>query len=150
MSYRLGRKSLSELNGVDDRLVDVVKLAIKYTSQDFSVHDGIRTIKEQEHLVDIGASHTMNSKHLIGEAVDLVPYINGKMRWEWEPIFKIAVAVKRAANELGVKLRWGGAWDVSFDESNQEPRQACDAYVVRRRAKGKRAFIDGPHFELDY
>lgn len=149
MSYRLGKKSLSELDGVDNRLVDIVKLAITYTKQDFTVHDGIRTLREQEHLVDIGASHTLRSKHLTGHAVDLVPYINGKLRWEWMPIFTITEAVKRAASELGVKIRWGGCWDVDdLCSSDQNPRQMCDGYVVRRKNIGKRAFIDGPHFEL--
>jgi peptidoglycan L-alanyl-D-glutamate endopeptidase CwlK len=42
----------------------------------------------------------MNSRHLIrsdgfGHAVDLVPWINGKPRWEWKPIYHIAAAVRR-------------------------------------------------------
>lgn len=148
MGYILGKRSLRELEGVDQRLVDVVKLAISYTDQDFSVHDGIRTVREQEILVEKGASHTMKSKHIIGEAVDLVPYINGRLRWEWEPIYTIATAVKRASRELGVNLRWGGCWDKCFTHSNKSPSQMVEAYVARRRSMGKRAFIDGPHYEL--
>lgn len=148
MGYRLGKRSLSELNGVDNRLVDVVRLAIQYTEVDFSVHDGMRTVKEQEHLVEIGASHTMKSKHLIGQAVDLVPYINGKLRWEWEPIYKIATAVRRAARELGVDLKWGANWGVNFTESDKHPRAVMDDYINYRRSKGLRPFCDGPHMEL--
>ncbi len=77
MGYRLGRRSLSRLEGVNDDLVTVVKYAIGVTKQDFSVICGLRTRKEQEALVAKGASQTMKSKHLGGYAVDLMAYIDG-------------------------------------------------------------------------
>jgi peptidoglycan L-alanyl-D-glutamate endopeptidase CwlK len=116
--------------------------------QDFAVHDGIRTMAEQQKLVASGASTTLNSRHLTGHAVDLVPVVNGKLRWEWDPIYTMADAVRIAAREKGVPLRWGGAWDVDFTASTQSPEDLVEDYVARRRAAGLRAFIDGPHFEL--
>lgn len=77
-----------------------------------------------------------------------MPYINGKLRWEWEPIYKIADAVRIAANELGTPIRWGGAWDLSFTETSDSPEDLVIDYVARRKKLGKKAFIDGPHFEL--
>lgn len=157
MAYHLGLRSRSELKNVHPDLVKVVKRAIKLTEQDFSVHDGIRTLAEQKRYVKRGVSKTLNSKHLrqrdgYGHAVDLVPYINGKLRWEWEPIYVIASAMHKAANELGVQLRWGGVWDRVFNDLSantpKRVRRAVDAYVARRRKAGRRAFIDGPHFEL--
>src|SRR5690349_9518194 len=76
----------------------------------FAVHDGKRTPEEQRILVQSGASQTMKSRHLTGHAVDLVPVINGKLRWEWPPIYQIARAMKQAALELSVPIRWGGCW----------------------------------------
>ena len=151
MTYYLGSGSLAELKGVKPELVAVVKRSIELTEQDFTVHDGLRTLEEQRRYVATGASTTMNSKHLTGDAVDLVPYINGKLRWEWPPIYKIAAAVAEAARELQVELRWGGVWDrklSSIEPSALAMEDAVDAYVARRRAAGRRAFIDGPHFEL--
>ena len=151
MTYVLGRKSLDELRGVDDRLQRVVHRAIHITEQDFSVHDGLRTEAEQAELVRRGASTTMNSKHLIGHAVDLVPYINGKLRWEWGPIYKIAAAVSIAAKSEAVALRWGGVWDRKLSDLPADYdglERAVAAYVARRKKAGKRAFIDGPHFEI--
>ncbi|MBD9355930.1 M15 family metallopeptidase [Methylomonas albis] len=147
-SFKLGEKSLKELNGVHTDLVAVVKRAIELSVQDFSVHDGIRTLEEQKELVRQGASQTLDSRHITGHAVDLVPYINGKLRWEWEPIYKIADAVRIAANELGIPIRWGGAWDVAFTETTDSPADLVADYVARRKKAGKKAFIDGPHFEL--
>lgn len=156
MSYSLGAASRRELAGVHPRLVAVVERAINLTTQDFTVHDGLRTEAEQRQLVARGTSRTMNSKHRrqadgYGHAVDLVPWINGRPRWEWPPIFRIAVAVRQAAEELGVPLRWGGVWDRQLTELPADAagiEQAVNAYVARRRAIGKTAFIDGPHYEL--
>lgn len=151
MTYSLGKSSLAELTGVHSDLVRVVKRAIEITACDFTVHDGIRTVEEQKRYVAEGVSKTMRSKHLEGCAVDLVPVINGKPRWEWPPIYRVAEAMHKAADECGVRLIWGGVWDHRLDElpafaSGLEA--AVAAYTARRRAMGKKAFIDGPHFEL--
>jgi len=156
MTYVLGRASLAELEGVHPQIVAVVRAAIQITTQDFSVHDGLRTAAEQAEYVRRGVSKTMASKHMrqadgYGHAVDLVPYINGQLRWEWKPIYQIARAVRVAAAERGVKLIWGGVWDRDFEKL--EPTAsgleiAVQNYTARRRAAGKSAFIDGPHFEL--
>lgn len=148
MAYKLGKKSLRELQGVKCELQMVVKRAIQLTTQDFSVHDGLRTVAEQKALVRRGASKTMRSKHLTGDAVDLVPYINGKLRWEWPAIYPIAEAVREAANEQGVKLVWGGVWDRIFTDTEAATEDLVIDYSNRRRADGKSAFIDGPHFQL--
>jgi len=148
MSFKLGTKSLNELVGVHPDLVVVVKRAIELTVQDFAVHDGIRTLEEQKRLVANGASQTLDSRHITGHAVDLVPVINGKLRWEWEPIYMIADAVRIAARQFGVPIRWGGAWDVAFTGSDESPEDLVLDYSARRRQAGKKAFIDGPHFEL--
>ena len=156
MTYTLGKKSLAELAGVHPRLIAVVKRAIEITEQDFSVHDGLRTETEQREYVRRGVSKTMNSKHMkqgdgFGHAVDLVPFINGQLRWEWKPIYTIAVAVRAAAIELDVPLIWGGVWDRDFETlpgSATEIENAVNSYVTRRRALGKTAFVDGPHWEL--
>jgi peptidoglycan L-alanyl-D-glutamate endopeptidase CwlK len=156
MAYSLGAKSQAELTGVHPQLVSVVQRAIQLTTQDFAVHDGLRTEAEQRELVARGASQTMNSMHRkqpdgFGHAFDLVPYINGKLRWEWGPIYHIAAAVRQAADEQNVALVWGAVWDkpfLSLGTTAAQLEDAVEGYVARRRAMGKRAFIDGPHYQL--
>lgn len=156
MAYRFGAQSRAELRGVHPDLVRVVERAIEITWQDFSVHDGLRTLEEQKRYVASGVSQTLNSKHRpqadgFGHAVDLVPYINGKLRWEWEPIYVIAAAVWQAARELGVAIRWGGAWISMAEIRAGTPgamKAAVEAYGAARRKAGKKVFTDGPHFEL--
>lgn len=146
--FKLGTHSLAELKGVHPDLVAVVQRAIEITVQDFAVHDGIRTLEEQKKYVASGVSKTLESRHLSGHAVDLVPYVNGKLRWEWEPLYRIADAVRIAAKELGIPLRWGGAWDIDFTASTASPEDLVADYTARRRKAGKSAFLDGPHYEL--
>jgi len=99
-------------------------------------------------MVQKGAAQTLDSRHVTGHAVDLVPYINGKPRWEWPPIYLIADAMRMGAQELEIPLRWGGAWDADFTNSTESPADLAANYVSRRGKQGLSAFIDGPHFEL--
>jgi len=146
--FTFGQKSLRELEGVNPRLAAVVHRALELTEQDFGVHDGLRTREEQQALLLAGATETLNSKHLTGYAVDLVPYVNGKLRWEFQPAYVVASAVRQAAKEQGVALRWGCAWDINFTESLADPETVKEGYVARRQAAGKKAFLDSPHYEL--
>jgi len=148
MTYSLGKKSLDRLSGVHPDLVAVVKRAIEITEQDFGVHEGVRSRARQEQLFKASATKTLDGRHITGHAVDLVPYIGGQLRWEWKPLFAVAVAVDRAATELGVPIRWGGVWDKTMTEYGGSPaamQREVDAYCVRHPGPD---FIDGPHFEL--
>ena len=46
------------------------------------------------------------------------------------------------------RLRWGAAWDIDFTASQDSPEDIVSDYGARRRAEGKKAFLDGPHYEL--
>jgi len=152
--FKLGTRSLAELEPVHPDVQDVVHSTIDTTPCDFSVFDGIRTDSEQAEYVRLGVSKTLKSKHLLqpdgfGHAVDLVPYINGKLRWETRPLILIAGYVHDAAEEHDVDLRWGAVWDRAFRDLDRDDLEAeVEAYIERRREKGKRAFLDYPHWEL--
>tara|TARA_Y100001937_G_scaffold103297_1_gene142350 strand:+ start:403 stop:876 length:474 start_codon:yes stop_codon:yes gene_type:complete len=155
MSYKLSRRSLDRLEGVDENLQAVVKMAITFTKIDFGVVQGMRTIEQQKELVASGASQTMKSKHLDGKAVDLMAYINGRASWELKVYDDIADAMKEASMQLGVGLCWGAAWAVPQKNYPMDIRkwegtmeEAMNAYIDLRRSQGKRPFMDGPHFEL--
>ena len=120
MAYKLGTRSMQNLSGVHPDLVAVVKRAIQITEQDFTVIEGVRNINRQRELFKAGKSKTMNSRHLTGHAVDMVPW---PVDWEDLDRFEVmADAMKEAAEELDIAIVWGGDW---------------------------KSFYDGPHFELD-
>lgn len=150
MAFKLSNRSRKNLEGVDGRLVAVVEYAIEVTRVDFGVTEGLRTVQRQRELVAAGASQTMNSKHITGHAVDVVAYIGPRISWELNLYDDIADAFKLAAMEVGVPIRWGAAWHVPdirlWDGTMQD---ALDAYIDVRRSQGRRAFIDGPHFEIN-
>ena len=131
--YKLSERSLNSLKGVNPSLVKVVERAIELTEQDFLVLEGVRS-KEQCYI-NYGKGRTvaqcsakgvptnyaqpslskvtwlnnpLASKHVTGNAVDLVP-----SPIDWNTISKfttISKAMKQAAKELGVDLEWGGDW----------------------------------------
>jgi peptidoglycan L-alanyl-D-glutamate endopeptidase CwlK len=144
--YKLSARSLRNLQGVHPDLVRVVKHAIEDTPVDFVVIEGLRTMSRQQELVKSGASQTMNSRHITGHAVDLAAYV-GEIRWDMGLYYQIAATVQKVSRYAGVPIRWGGAW-VRLDTATQTPAQLVAQYVASRRAAGKKAFIDGPHFEL--
>lgn len=149
MGYKLSNKSLSKLEGVNPKLVAVVKRAIEISKIDFAVTEGVRTVARQKQLVAAGASKTMESKHINGNAVDLVAYIGTRISWELNLYDDLADAMAQAARELDVNIRWGGAWHISDIAAwTGSMQSAMDNYIDTRRKQGKRPFIDGPHFEL--
>ncbi len=121
MGYALSEKSLKRLDGVKPSLVKVVKRAIQISEIDFVVIEGLRTIERQRYLLSKGATQTLKSKHLTGDAVDIAPIVDGKASWDWKYYPLIEKAMKTAAHDLGVSIEWGGDW---------------------------KSFKDGPHFQL--
>tara|TARA_R110000737_G_scaffold72437_2_gene100982 strand:- start:316 stop:666 length:351 start_codon:yes stop_codon:yes gene_type:complete len=111
---------MQSLSGVHPDLVDVVKLAITITEVDFTVIEGIRNINRQRQLYKAGKSTTMNSRHITGHAIDMVPW---PVDWEDLERFNVmAEAMKTAAEVQEIPIVWGGDW---------------------------KSFYDAPHFELN-
>ena len=149
MSFVLSKSSLSKLEGVDERLVQVVREALRITSIDFSVYEGLRSYERQLALFKQGLTEvTDEGKHLIGHAVDLYAW-DGQSRSSLEYMGPVAEAMKYAAGSLDVKIRWGGAWHIpnivatrySMAFYNKQYNDLCDR-------QGRKAFNDFPHFEI--
>lgn len=119
---QLDKRSETKLAAVHPDLAKVVRRAAVLTDCPFIVTEGLRTMKRQRELVAAGASKTLRSRHLTGHAIDFAPLVGGKVTWKWPPFAVVAAAFKRAAEEQGVPISWGGDW---------------------------RTFKDGPHIELD-
>jgi len=123
MSWKLSKRSNERLIGVHPDLVRVVHRALQLSPIDFGISEGLRTMERQIQLKKVGASKTLNSRHLSGHAVDVVAYIGKEVRWDWPLYEQIAAAFKQAAKELDVPITWGGDWTT---------------------------LKDGPHFELSW
>jgi len=83
-------------------------------AEDFGVVivQGERTEEQQAHNVAIGVSRTQHSKHLLrpSQAVDAAP---SPLDWnDKERFIRFAEEiVLPKAKELGIPIRWGGAWN---------------------------------------
>lgn len=125
--FKLSPRSETNLRGVQPELVAVVRRALAITTVDFAVIEGCRTAARQKELVSTGKSKTMNSRHLSGHAVDLMPV---GADWDnytcWLPVLD---AMYLAGQQLGVKLRFGITW-------TDNPRDA------------PAHFLDAPHVEI--
>ena len=120
---RYSKRSLSNLKGIHPDLRRVIDRALQESPLDFIVIEGLRTMQRQRELYASGASKTMNSRHLTGHAVDLLPIGKDGAAFAWPLYDKLGPAVKAAADAEGVKIDWGGDWT---------------------------KFRDGPHFQLDW
>jgi peptidoglycan L-alanyl-D-glutamate endopeptidase CwlK len=110
MAYSFGARSLSRLVGLHPDLRKVMDRAIATTDIDFTILEGLRTLDRQKQLVLSGASKTLNSRHLDGHAVDIAPLVDGEIRWDWPLYKRLSVIVKKAAQDVGVPIEWGGDW----------------------------------------
>lgn len=154
MTFKLSNRSLGRLEGVHPYLATLVKRAIELTTVDFGVIEGVRTLEKQKEYFDSGRSQTMDSKHLpqadgYSHAVDLMAFVGGSACWEVSVYDEICDAMKQAAQEHGISLRWGAAWsegDIRDYPGTSE--EAMNAYIDLRRSEGRRPFIDAPHFEM--
>jgi uncharacterized protein YcbK (DUF882 family) len=107
------------LTGVKDTLVKITKKAVESLPFDVTVSEGMRTKETQAQYVAQGKSQTMNSKHLIGEAVDLYPIVGGAI--DNSKFTDLAAEMKKQAAIQSITITWGGDW---------------------------KNFVDKPHFEL--
>jgi peptidoglycan L-alanyl-D-glutamate endopeptidase CwlK len=150
MTFKLSARSIDRLVGVNPNLICVVQRAIELTKVDFAVTEGLRTPERQRELYAKGASQIKEGgTHIEGRAIDLVAYIGNRISWELNLYDDIADAMRLAAIEANVGLRWGAAWNIpDIRKWNGSMESAMMHYIDTRRKQGQRPFIDGPHFEL--
>jgi peptidoglycan LD-endopeptidase CwlK len=122
--FKLSQKSLKNLEGVSELLIETVKEAIDISKSDFCIlgDGGIRTAERQNEIFKEGYSkcdgYKNKSYHQSGYAVDLVPFNDGKPTWKSNNDFiNIAQAMLESFNKVkkeykvDIYLHWGGFWD---------------------------------------
>jgi peptidoglycan L-alanyl-D-glutamate endopeptidase CwlK len=132
--YRLSKKSLSHLKQVNKIVVELVKRTILITPVDFGIlkNGGFRTPEMQHELYKKGYSqldgYVKISHHQLGNAVDMVPYIEKSYTWESvkafkdinEAVLKVWAEMEKEGKVTGVQLVWGGDWKSFKDYAHYE------------------------------
>ena len=126
---RFGTRSKQRLATCDERLQKVFNEVIKYI--DCSVLEGHRGQERQDKLYEEGKTKLKfpKGRHNMApsNAVDVTPYpVDWKDR-ERQTLF--AGFVLGTARSMGIRLRWGGDWDMDFQVNDNR-------------------FDDFPHFEI--
>lgn len=129
----MNSRSAGKLVGVNPDLVSIVRRAGEMYVGEFLVIEGLRSMERQRQLVKAGKSKTFQSRHLTGDAVDIVPVIGGQISWRVIDYMPLAAAMQNAAREMGKVIRWGGSWKRSDDPS-----------FLRLSP----TFVDAVHFEI--
>ena len=96
----------------------------------------------------IGASRTRKSRRLSEHVVNFAPPDQGRPALDWARVNSIAEAMGHAAHGELFELQLGGALNRWLNTINGTPERESAAYVERRRAARRKAFLDGPHYEL--
>lgn len=144
--FLISNEGLKRLHSVDDKLGAVILEAHKRSPFDFSINEGARSIAEARKNFLSGASKLdpdkgQFSKHIIGKevgrdksiAVDIVPYdksLGGKL-WGKEGERRmdfIAGIIYAVADEMNIKIRWGGAWDLNHKSQFNTKDQLMDSW----------------------
>lgn len=128
-NVKLGQRSLDRLKGVNPSLVAVFKRACETMPFDVTVLEGLRSYERQQELLMKGATKVSVSRHMSGNALDIAPY-----PIDWNDLERFQIVAEhmfKAAQELGVVIRWGGTWERSFTKPVKWAK-----------------FLDAPHFEL--
>ena len=152
MTHKLSKTSLGRIEGINEELHALVCASIQNTPYDFGIPPlgGLRTIEDQRKLVEAGASKTMKSKHIEGNAFDFMVYLGSRVCWELKFYDDVGDAIVMTAKDMGIKqLKWGGAWHIdNILEWDGTLLDAYNDYVDTRRKQGRTPFVDMPHFEL--
>ena len=131
-----GKSSLEKLDTLHPKLRRVMEEAIHHF--DFTIVCGYRSKEEQMELFKIGRtkengqwkvtgrtvtnidglSKMSMHNHNPSRAVDIAPY---PIDWSDHKAFKeLAKIVKQSADNVGVKIKWGGDWSKFKDEPHFE------------------------------
>ena len=133
--FKFSKQSQERLTTCDSRLQFIATKALNIGLIDFTVVTGHRSKVDQMIAVQEGRSKVVwpNSKHnkTPSFAMDLAPYHNG-INWnDTRPFYLLAGIILSIANNEGIKIRWGGAWN-------------GDLNIYR----ADKILMDLPHFEI--
>ena len=110
--------STDRRKGVHPDLLKLADAVLQAAPWPLRITEGMRTLERQRQLLAAKATKTLNSRHLTGHAIDVVPYIDldrdGKIETEElynKRLFDVLIPIaKREAARLGIKMTFGYDW----------------------------------------
>jgi len=138
MSFKFGRASRQRLETVHPLLRQIIKNVLKMQVMDMTVMYGVREKEAQNEMFKKGLSKKQwpNSKHNILKdwhkslAADVGPFINGKISRIYTQCSYLAGYMMGEAYNIGVKMRWGGDWDMDGEAITDQDFQDLYHYEI--------------------
>lgn len=121
MSYFYGTVSMSRLASVHPDMQAVMKDALDVAVLDISIIEGHRNKARQNRFYNMNPPKSKKKwpegKHntVPSDAVDAAPYINGKASYNKMHCCILAGIILACAARRGIKIRWGGNWDMDSE-----------------------------------
>ena len=124
MSYVYGRTSQRNRDSCAPPLIEVMNKGLEVSPVDISIVSGWRDEDVQTMLFRTGASkkewpfsehNFMLNEEPHSKAFDFAPHLGKVIKIPWEDTHLFAVVAGvfiSVAKPLGIKLRWGGDWDM--------------------------------------
>jgi len=116
--YSFGTTSTARLETCSFPIQQIMREALAYGIMDFAISEGVRSDwKQHEYFLagksrlDAGDPRAMHNR-VPSDAVDAVPYINGKYSYIKAHCCVLAGIIQAAAKKIGYTVRWGGDWDM--------------------------------------
>ena len=157
-NFKLGKRSLANLNTCHPDLQLIVHTAIKYSQVDFTIIEGARTAERQQELFDKGKSkvnpkkytpevlitkgkHIVNEHRKLSMAFDFIVAVKGKKKLAYDQthmmylvgVFTAIGEMLYAQKKISHRVHSAANWD-RYDES-QYDQTLFD--LVREKSIGK-------------
>lgn len=149
-NFKFSKKSANRLQAVNNVLSNLMYELLEHSPWDFAIVEGRRTKQRQQQLFDAGKAKTLDSLHIRGEAVDIVPVVNGFAHWdELKYYYDIANCFNDRLRIIAPRkyfIRWGGCWTALPSSSCAE--DLVHDYKQRCKGEGRTPFLDFCHFEI--
>lgn len=130
---RFSSRSLKELATCHPDLERLFRAVIVH--RDCTIIEGHRGEQRQEQLLNMGRSRVPwpKGKHnaVPSRAVDVVPYVNGAPSFHLDHCKVFGGYVQGVADQLGIRIRWGGDWDMDGESiTDQTFQDLCHFELV--------------------
>lgn len=121
--HRFGRRSLSNLSECHPKLIAFAFNMLAASPWDLGIHDGGRTLEEQQENIDNGVSWTLSSDHIpriptdydskvaVSHAFDYHIIVAGEAQWDEDMYVHMASNILvPVAKTMGLTLDLGAYW----------------------------------------
>lgn len=129
-------KTENERLGSCSEEIQVLFIELDGLGIEFQVIEGHRGKLKQDEYYDAGKSKLPWPKgehnKIPSDACDVAPIVNGRLSWDKHHCIFFAGQVLMLARLRGIKIRWGGDWDMDGECITDQQFQDLVHFEVRR------------------